>query len=353
MNIMPKKSTKQNVPLYKWMSQLPLTLQDAKDLGLYKAVLIREGQVKSGEVYTAENIILGTGAMSLAARRGEALIDIDHIKEGLPQAYVDKYGSEINNPYPVGHVFDAQAIKAADGKMETQALLIVDNAKVRELLENGTIVGNSIEDQYRKLNCDGAACAYEGSNFTYNTFILEETPNANGTYIAPIAEEDIGTLIQHVKVKQNAAGGIMKIVQEKLTALHTKKNQQFAILENYLDDQGVWINGEQSIVEFLTAHKEGIDAENAAKLAAYMFNNPETFNDYQLATLSGADLVAWMNVNMKLEKLNKLVEEQNTQQKALFSKMNVLIQSNTAIKTNMRLYVEKTESAKGDDKKDA
>ena len=344
----PEKVEHKLTAKFEWASPMELTIDDAESLGLVKHVLCREGKLKSGETYNRDTIKEATGALRAQALRGEAINDIDHYKEKLPETYETKYGAGINDPYPIGHIIDAHSVEGKDGKVEIQAISSIHNPVVYNLVKEGKVKGNSVVDYYRKLTCETDGCSYEGSTFMYNTLVLDEVPNSDGTWIAPITADDIGTIITHVKKAEHAKGGIMKILQDRLKEMHTQKNQNFEALNEYMTD-GVWNDGVDSIKAFLLEHKDNMTEEHAQSLADFMFANPTEFSMHQLAHLSGSDLLAWAANSAKIIELTESHNALSKMCQDLRQNYNVLLQSNPELKLKMRHYVENIKRAEKDD----
>ena len=313
-------------------------MEDVQELGLVKGVLMVEGALKSPStnddgkevptVMTAENVMQAGGALRAAAIMGFAGVDIDHFEEELPEKYVKKYGKEINDPYPVGFVIDAEVVKNSDGLMEVQAIMAIYNPLVFKLVKEGKIKGNSVVDYYRKLTCDSDACNYEGSSYLYNTLVLEEVPNSNSTWVNAVDEEDLEKWIEHKHSAKRAAQAGMKRELTRLEKIHNARSAKHAVvkghnLENYLTD-GIWNDGKDGVIEYLKEEK-GLDEATATALGEYMFNNPEMFNDYQIEHLSGADLIAWWT-HVKLE-------SQEDAMRIMANNLNLMMAANPQVKS--------------------
>ena len=299
---MPDDAPKQITEIFKWPAPMELTIEDAEGIGLVKGVLMREGKLKSGDVMTRDNVMQGAGALRATARAGEAWIDIDHYDEKLPEKYTEKYGKEINEPYPVGNVIDCEAVEGKDGKMEVQAIMAIVNKTAYKLIKDGKIKGNSVVDFYRKLTCD-KDCEFEGSTYRMNTLVLEEIPNSEGTWVQHVTKDDIGTIIQTVKKDTHAAnrkvwGTLNKIIMEN------RKAHEFDLLGKY-QTEGKWTDGKSSIVEFLE-HGKDIEQELAKQIAEWIESTPDLFSNYQLEHASAADLIAWW-VHARQEAIETLI----------------------------------------------
>lgn len=203
--------------VFDWPYPMPLTLHAAQNLGLVKGSLMQEGKLRSGDIMTRDNIMHGAGALRAVSSAGVALVDIDHFAEKLPTSYAEKYGAGINDPYPVGHVIDAQAVIVND-LAQVQALMIIHNPLVYNLVTRGLIKGNSVVDLPRKKVCDDT-CKFEGSAYLMNTLVLEGEPNSFGTWTAPINEDDIGTIIQHNEKSHTVDSIITRLINRRLEAI--------------------------------------------------------------------------------------------------------------------------------------
>ena len=327
-NKSPTKHTLKHT--FQWPVPLELTKDDLKQLKLIKGVAMQEGEVKSGEAMKRDNVIAGAGALRASSLLGFAFLDIDHFAEDLPKEYTDEYpGLDV----PCGFHLDAQAVENTVGTeqkklMEVEFIAALENDKAYEMVKNHDFVGCSVVDYARSLNCekcnsDGTddadieaqkhcSCNYDGSAYLQNTLVLKEVPNSNGTWVDIVTEEDIGTIIQNTKGKDYTK--LSEQFNTKPTPLqtkilnclgkqhHTKTNHEYheADLTNYMND-GIWINGKDSIVSFLTEEK-GLEESLAAEMAQYLFENPTKLNQYQLTDLSADDMVAWWNTFVTLEK---------------------------------------------------
>lgn len=109
-----------------------------------------------------DNIVAGAVALQAVAAAGFALADVTHHQHELPASYVEKYGLGINDPYPVGHVLDAQGIVAKDGLAEIQGIMMIQNPTVCNLISAGRVNGYSVVDMIRKKVCNGDTCRFEG-----------------------------------------------------------------------------------------------------------------------------------------------------------------------------------------------
>ena len=160
-------------------------------------------------------------------------------------------------------------------------------------------------DYSRGLKCE-KECAYQGSAYLTNTLILDEVPNSNGTWVAAVTEEDIGTIIMSpeaypdyedhltLKIKAHTA----KVTEKNEKPDKAEKNSPHSPrgspyddpheLDFYMDD-GVWKEGVESAQAFLTEAK-GIDQDTAGAIANYLIANPKNVSQYQLEHMSHEDL---------------------------------------------------------------
>lgn len=285
---------------------------------LVKGVAMSAGEAKRGEKITPENLTYGAGAMSMAAKFGMAIVNIDHHSESLPQQYIEKYGPEIADPYPPGGIIDAavEKNKLESGKEIHQIEFIgfMTNKKVYEMIQNGEFKGTSVEELFRSQQCtctdeNNCTCEHEGSNFVNLALILEEVPNSDGTWVAPVTKEDIdkwranaekrdnevqlsimkaknGTKVSHkMKAKEAVTYGL-------ITTHATRPELTRNDLEDYLDENGKFKDGKNGIIEYLMEEKE-IPETTARDIADYLFKNPDALNQQQFKFMSGDDLVAW------------------------------------------------------------
>lgn len=92
------------------------------------------------------------------------LVDIDH--------FAEKYGAGINDPPTVGHVIDVQAI-IANNLAQVQALMIIHNFLMYNLVTRGLFKGNSVVDLTRKKVCN-YTYKFERTVYLMNTLYLED-----------------------------------------------------------------------------------------------------------------------------------------------------------------------------------
>lgn len=297
---------------FSWPVALMLAPGEEEEFMLFKGVAMQSGEMKRGEIMTDDNIYFATGAMSTAAMMGVAMMDIDHYEtaEEVPKSYLAKYGEGLTDPYPPAFIIDAAAeenVTEPDGKKHLQVEFIgaCTNKLVYDMIKAGKFKGCSVVDYYRKEVCDDCQgtdgtcnCTIEGSHFLMNTFILEEVPNSNGTWVEVLTEKDVGTVIERpspelveaLKLKANKDPRMrMKTV---LLEQNKRRHAQYD-LDKYMDiSSGQWNDGKASISEFLTVEK-GLPDVTAADMAEYLWTHPEALNQYQYENMSAEDLVAW------------------------------------------------------------
>ena len=301
---------------FEWPLPVDLTIGDAEKVGMIKGVAMSEGKLKSGENMSRDNVLSGAGAMRMSALLGTAVLDIDHLEE-LPQEYIEKYGPEIADPYPPGQILDAQAVEneLPDGTtaLQVEFIGVITNKKVYELIKTGRIKGCSVVDFVRTLECNGdrspdnmlkgflgedvSGCNYEGSAFKFNTLILDAVPNSNSTWVAPVTESDIGTIIADMsdKVKDKVRASMKHALTPSqrllINAARDGFENQTNSLEAYMTD-GIWNNGADSIKDYLESEKD-IDPQTADAMSRFLFKHPDALSQYQLEWLSSQDLAIW------------------------------------------------------------
>lgn len=299
---------------HKFSWPVPLLLEPGEEeaMMLFKGVAMTEGEMKRGEIMEKDNLIFATGAMSAAAMFGLALMDIDHFEtaDQLPAKYLEKYGQELADPYPPAFIIDAMVeenITEPSGKKVAQVEFIgaITNPLVWSMLKQGKFKGCSVVDYYRKEVCDdcngtdgSCTCQIEGSHFLMNTFILEEVPNADGTWVEPLTEKDIGTIIERPSAELVEQLKLKAIkdprMRMKTFLLEQNKRRHSAYdLDKYMDTEtGQWKEGKSSIIEFLTDEKL-LPETTANDMADYLWAHPDALNQYQYENMSPEDLVAW------------------------------------------------------------
>ena len=314
-----------------WVKQTQMTIQDARELGIYKGVLIREGTSKDGRDVDMEHIMQGAGSLHAMTLQGNAPMGIDHLKE-IPVTYTQKYGYEISDPYPVGIVLDAAAVKADDGKWEIQAYMHVINPTVRRLIDEHKIIGNSVEGLARDVECDSITCKEKGTVYTANTLILETVPNGDGTWIAPVDESDIGTLLKPMDTMTvHSMSGTKQILHEKLEKLHKDRaaagiTQDSGGLPNathpsniepyYNTENSTWRDGEKSVSSFLEKEKgmTTMEPKTMANISRFIMEHP--LNENQLKFMRSSDIMAWWGHTRADIAEAKIVEMEQQQQEA-------------------------------------
>ena len=282
MQKIPTKTLHKMNASFDWVLPNELSVKQAEDLGIVKFVAMVEGKLKSGELMTRDNVIAGAGGMRAAAALGHARLNIDHIDGPLPDKYVEKYGKELAEGYPedFGYIIDAQAVED-DGKMRVEGIGMIGNKAGYKLLKEGKFVGCSVEDATRELKCEDE-CEYKGSAYINNALILDEVPNSHETWVSPVTEQDIGTIIIKPEAQKHRNNPIRKIITRKL---------QHHTIDDYIED-GMWKDGKDSAVKFLTDVKKLPD-DRIQEIAAFIFENPTLLNQYQLENLSSGDILAW------------------------------------------------------------
>ena len=268
---------------------------------LVKGVAMSEGELKSGDLMSRDNVIAGGGAMRASAIMGNAQLDIDHFETELPPSYKEKYGAEIADPYPPGLIVDAQAVENhIEGKnvMQVEFIAIIKNQKVYDMIKQGLFKGCSVVDYNRGLTCTDK-CSYQGSAYLSNTLILDEVPNSQSTWVAAVDEHDIGTIIKPLTASTDLVavntnpGKLHKLITTHMASVAKKPQGKPSLhnLENYMTE-GMWNHGITSAQEYLVQEKE-IDHDTANAMASYLMENPDNVSQYQLENLSHEDMMAW------------------------------------------------------------
>ncbi len=281
---------------FEW--SLPMDIH-AKDYMLVKGVAATEGQFKSMDKFYRDNLAHGAGALSMAAAMGMSKFNVDHYsEEPLPEKYNAKYG--IGSEGDCGFLIDADiADNQINGKKISQVEFIgyITNPKVYELIASGQAKGCSVEDMQRRAVCDcgendkDCGCTIEGSRFVNVGIIVDEVPDSHGTWIAPVTEHDLEAwkLNKKNEIPFHKLDSKHKAhyIQLRLKGRLTKKS-----LEDYMNEDGSFINGKNSITEYLQEEKELSDID-AKHLADFLYKNPKILSSYQLAGMSGLDLMEW------------------------------------------------------------
>ena len=299
------------------------------EMKLIHGVAMSEGELKGAEqtanavVMPRDSVISGAGALRAFAFTGAAALDIDHHEEELPEEYVTQYGKGIADPYPPGTILDAQAVEneIPDGAggtkrlMQVEFLAVVDNARVYDLIKEGHIVGCSVTDVSRGLDCsdcadkesqhatdtararrEHCACVYSGSAYVRNSLMLDLVPNSHSTWVAPLDKAGLERLAQNragvVELEKRNAALARKTKKRWAKVNHAVRHYSSSDLGAYMGEDGYWLDGEASAAEFFEKEK-GMDAEQSAAVAEYVVAHPSRLSKVQLQDLSGADLLAW------------------------------------------------------------
>lgn len=302
---------------FTWPMLNDITPEEAEEYMMIKGVAMTEGELKSGENITAENLIAGAGAMRAAALMGAADIDIDHFEEKLPEEYEKEFGAEINDPYPPAFIFDAQAVKntvepAGKEMMQVEFLGVCTNRHVYEMIRDNRFKGCSVVDYVRNLNCESnkGACDYEGSAFMVNTLVLKQVPNSDATWVDVVSAKDVGTIISNNQEKKDAeshtANRLQTRLQNHIDRIRNVAKDEGDELGDYMTD-GVWNDGAASAEAFLREQK-GIEEKLAHDMAGYLLENPRMLTQYQLEWMSDSDLVAWWNTVIETQGMKKQID---------------------------------------------
>jgi len=302
---------------FDWTKGYDLSLEAAESYYLIKGVAMTEGEAKRGEIMTQENLRFATGAMAASAMLGFAVLDIDHFPDELPDdGSYSKYNIEkINEIYPIGMIIDAELSLnkvGTEGKelWQVEFLAVCENNHVYEMIKQGKFKACSVMDFPREYSCDTCnadtgkcTCNVSGSKFMYNTLILEAVPNSNSTWISIVDKSDIGSILKPNGLKTSHA------IDTRIELCKKNRNTSYKIknaftesdVSKYKTEDGVWINGVDSIKEFLVTEKQ-IPEEQASSLAEYINANPEALSTDQLTYMSGDDFLSWFE---NLNNLNK------------------------------------------------
>lgn len=302
---------------FDWTKGYDLSLEAAEQYSLIKGVAMTEGEAKRGEIMTQENLRFATGAMAASAMLGFAVLDIDHFPDALPDdGSYSKYNVEkINEIYPLGMIIDAELSLnkvGTEGKelWQVEFLAVCENSHVYDMIKQGKFKACSVMDFPREYSCDTCnaetgkcTCNVSGSKFMYNTLILEGVPNSNSTWISVVDKKDIGSILKPNGLKTSHAIDTRILLFKKNTDSEYKIKNAFteSDVSKYKTDDGVWINGVDSIKEFLITEKQ-IGEEQASSLAEYINANPEALSTDQLTYMSGDDFLSWFE---NLNNLNK------------------------------------------------
>lgn len=299
---MPKDENKITT-IFDWSHPQDLSMETVERFGLVKGVVMQEGdarytEAETGEIkkigtMTRDNVIFGGGGLAGIARAGQAIIDIDHHKQSVPQTY--KQHKEINSHYPVGHVLDAQAVER-NGKMVVEFIATVHNPAVFAMIKEGKIKGNSVTDYGRGKKCDDKdGCEFVGSTYGRNSFMLEEIPSMPGTWVAPITQDDIGNNVKPTEHRMTTpASALLVDITKSELSLSTK----------------------DEIVSHLQTRE--IADDMAGDIADFMIANPDAFNEHQIAHMEKADWETWWTKSgsnaVKMFKMQKQIDQLSQQQ---------------------------------------
>ena len=318
-----------------WPVALMLEPGEEVEMMLFKGVAMQEGEMKRGEKMDKDNLLFATGAMSTAAMMGVALMDIDHFEnaEDVPKEYLAKYGEDLIKPYPPAFIIDAaveENVIEPNGRKVNQVEFIgaCTNRLVYDMIKTGKFKGCSVVDYYRKEVCDDCNgtdgkcdCSIEGSHFLANTFILEEVPNSDGTWVEVLSEKDVGTIIERPTEAMVESLKLKSLKDPRMrmkSALLTQNKKLHSLydLDKYMDESGLWLDGKASIIAFLVDEKN-IPETTSQDMADYLFAHPDALNQYQYDNMSAEDLVAWfrhiteLSIKAELTKLNINVNKLN------------------------------------------
>ena len=288
-----------------------LTINDAQRLGLVKGVLMREGETKRGETYTRDQIIEGAASLRMAAQTGHAIVSVDHIYNALPEEYQKKYGAPADY-LPGGLVLDAQWTEGDDGKMQIEGIMAVE-PWLYNVVKDGLAIGNSTESLIRKkenCNADGSGCQYEGHAFVRNSIMLQKTPNGHGTWLEPVSESDIGTILVDNTI-QNAVelAPVWNMIKDKMQPV--VKNA----LSDYMTDDDKWKDGEKSIKSYLSEIK---DMKDVDKIAAHIAEHPDIMSRHQLEHMTAEDFNSWWTHGpQRIQELEEAAKEKDQKIEAL------------------------------------
>ena len=299
------------------------------DLKLVHGVAMSEGELKGSDqtanavAMPRDSVVSGAGALRAFAITGAAVLDIDHYEDELPKEYGEKYGKGIMDPYPPGTILDAQAVQntipdGAGGEtqaMQVEFLAVMANDRAYDLVKEGHVVGCSVTDISRGLDCtacetksakhrhdrNGArrehcACVYSGSAYVRNSLMLDLVPNSHSTWVAPLDAAGLERLknnrdgLEKMRKKDPA---LAKRAEARWTKVnHAVRHYASADVAPYMNDDGYWLDGVASAADYFEKEK-GMTAEQSAAVAEYVVAHPSRLSRVQLQDLSGADLLAW------------------------------------------------------------
>ena len=325
-----------------WAGDLGITAEMAREMRLVKGVCMVEGATKDGrqhpeheDTYTRDLVLEGMAGLRAAAWLGQGQIDIDHYPSRLPDSYRTDHPGLGAESYPPGFPIDAQAVEHED-KMLGEFLAMIPDTKTYEMIRDHKFVGCSVMNWYRDADCSDCSgrtckCVEEGSVFIDNTLVLTGVPNVDGTWVDVVDAEDIGTMLVNAQTAGNAgyAGRLsdramltarIRNTREQMAAAQTAPpaspppsppagGRANAPFESYYQN-GAWVNGTESIREFLIEEKE-VDADTAGEIAEYLTANPDALEPSQILLLSGADYEAWWSRHTRNMALRRLTEHEN------------------------------------------
>lgn len=286
---------------FKW--PLPLEVESDEYM-LIMGVAATEGEFKSGDVFTGDNLEYAAGAMSTAAMFGASTINTDHYHEELPAEYKELYGLDGVGTH--GAIIDAavETNKVVDKDGKTHDLKQVEwigyttNKQVYSLIKEGKYIGCSVEDYSRKQHCDCGKtkcnCTIEGSHFLDLGLILKEVPDSHGTWVRAVTAEDLAAWKSAAEKSQHAVSPkIATKMTWHLANLKMYSKIKKHSLDDYIDrETGAFHEGKQGILEYLMEDVE-IPEADAKDIAAYLAENPKALNVTQMEYMSAADFVAW------------------------------------------------------------
>ena len=86
-DLVAKKTKHQLSHSFTWPVPIDMAKMDPQEffaMRMIKGVAMTEGELKSGDLMTRDNVIAGGGAMRASALMGKAQLDIDHYEAELP-----------------------------------------------------------------------------------------------------------------------------------------------------------------------------------------------------------------------------------------------------------------------------
>jgi len=318
---------------FDWPASLGLTLNDAKELRLIKGVAMSSGTKKDNDIETQDNIAFATGTMSAFVQNSKVIIDIDHFKDGLPKDEYNEFKDididKINAIYPPAEIIAVGLGRNKVGnnneeKVQTEFLAVCENKYVYDLISKNKFIGCSTEENIRNRKCsEGNDCVLEGSHLPANTILLKGVPNSDSTWVSIVGKSDIGTILTSGenttpnKLSKELKTKLLNTLKAKF--LYHTNSDKVADITKYRNDQGNWINGLESINEFLKIEKN-IDEDKSKAMADYLFANPTALNEVHLTFMSSDDLVSWFD-NLNFNKIIKHQSEQLLKQQNAIKKL--------------------------------